>query len=244
MKTVFKLAVIASSVLLAACGGSDSDNSPSLNDFDVDFQSFNYVSTGVSLEAEYSVEPFSQEVTLFDGSVYGVVTNESLLIQYEGAELPSYKVEVALKDANTDTVLDEQDLNVSSSSDDKLVFAVGDLNNAVDDPPRLIIFDEPDDEVPDGKVALYVMNLRDTSSTASTYSISIDGTQVQSGLTQGALSSVIEVAESADVLITVTDNNTSQDCTITNFDWSVDDEWIVVFDKASLNQCYEPKAID
>ncbi|WP_241905808.1 hypothetical protein [Vibrio breoganii] len=149
-----------------------------------------------------------------------------------------------LKDTNTDTVLDEQDLNVSSSSDDKLVFAVGDLTNAVDDPPRLIIFDEPDDEVPDGKVALYVMNLRDTSSTASTYSISIDGTQVQSGLTQGALSSVIEVAESADVLITVTDNNTSQDCTITNFDWSVDDEWIVVFDKASLNQCYEPKAID
>ncbi|MEZ9710944.1 hypothetical protein AB4254_19940 [Vibrio breoganii] len=66
---------------------------------------------------------------------------------------------MALKDTNTDTVLDEQDLNVSSSSDDKLVFAVGDLTNAVDDPPRLIIFDEPDDEVPDGKVALYVMNL-------------------------------------------------------------------------------------
>ncbi|WP_017029494.1 hypothetical protein [Vibrio breoganii] len=236
--------MIASSVFLAACGGSDSDNSPSLNDFDVDFQSFNYVSTGVSSEAEYSVEPFSQEVTLFDGSVYGVVTYRSLLIQYEGAELPSYKVEVALKDDNTDTVLDEQDLNVSSSNDDKLVFAVGDVTNAVDDPPRLIIFDEPDDEVADDKAALYVMNLRDTSSNASTYSLSIDGIQVQTGLTQGTLSPVIEVAEDADVLITVTDSISSQDCDITNFDWSVDDDWIVVFDKASLDQCYEPKAID
>ncbi|ANO35004.1 hypothetical protein A6E01_17675 [Vibrio breoganii] len=244
MKTVFKFAVIASSVFLAACGGSDSDNSPSLNDFDVDFQSFNYVSTGVSSEAEYSVEPFSQEVTLFDGSVYGVVTYRSLLIQYEGAELPSYKVEVALKDDNTDTVLDEQDLNVSSSNDDKLVFAVGDVTNAVDDPPRLIIFDEPDDEVADDKAALYVMNLRDTSSNASTYSLSIDGIQVQTGLTQGTLSPVIEVAEDADVLITVTDSIGSQDCDITNFDWSVDDDWIVVFDKASLDQCYSPVAIE
>ncbi|GEM81342.1 hypothetical protein [Vibrio superstes] len=244
MKTVFKLAVVASSVLLAACGGSDSDNSPSLNDFDVDFQSFNYVSTGVSLEAEYNVEPFSQEVTLFDGSVYGIVTNTSLLIQYEGEELPSYKVEVALKDANTDTVLDEQDLNVSSTSDDKLVFAIGDQNNAISDPPRLVILDEPDDEVADGNVALYVMNLRDTSSTATAYSIKIDGTEIYSGLTQGALSPVIEVAENTDVLITVTDNNGSQDCNITNVNWSTDDEWIVVFDKASLNQCYAPKAID
>ncbi|MEZ9832765.1 hypothetical protein AB4341_04460 [Vibrio breoganii] len=108
----------------------------------------------------------------------------------------------------------------------------------------MIIFDEPDDEVPDGKVALYVMNLRDTSSTASTYSISIDGTQVQSGLTQGTLSPVIEVAEDADVLITVTDSIGSQDCDITNFDWSVDDDWIVVFDKASLDQCYSPVAIE
>ncbi|MEZ9898945.1 hypothetical protein AB4379_15950 [Vibrio breoganii] len=202
------------------------------------------MSTGVSSEAEYSVEPFSQEVTLFDGSVYGVVTYRSLLIQYEGAELPSYKVEVALKDDNTDTVLDEQDLNVSSSNDDKLVFAVGDLTNAVDDPPRLIIFDEPDDEVADDKAALYVMNLRDTSSNASTYSLSIDGIQVQTGLTQGTLSPVIEVAEDPDVLITVTDSISSQDCDITNFDWSVDDDWIVVFDKASLDQCYSPVAIE
>jgi hypothetical protein len=210
----------------------------------VDFQSFNYVSTGVSLAAEYSVQPFTQKVTLFNGSVYGVVTNTSLLIQYEGAELHSYSVEVALKDDNTDTVLDEQDLNVSSSNDDKLVFAVGDLTNAVDDPPRLIIFDKPADEVADDKAALYVMNLRDTSSNASTYSLSIDGIQIQTGLTQGTLSPVIEVAEDADVLITVTDSVGSQGCDITNFDWSVDDEWIVVFDKASLNQCYQPVAIE
>jgi hypothetical protein len=248
MKTVFKFMAVASSVLLvAACGGSDdnNDNIPSLNDFNVDFQSFNYANNGINLEAEYNVEPFSQKVTLFDGSVYGIVTDRSLLIQYEGTELLSYKVVVVLKDVNTDTVLDKQALNVSSSSDDKLVFAVGDLNNTTDDPARLIIADKPDYEIADNHVALYVMNLRDTSSSASTYSIKVNGAEIYSDLAQGTLSPFIEMAENADVLITVTDNNASQNCNITNFDWSVKDKWIVVFDKkASLDQCYSPIAID
>jgi hypothetical protein len=66
MNTVFKFAVIASPILLVACGGGGGGKSttPTLNDFDVDFQSFNYVSTGVSLAAEYSVQPFTQKVTI------------------------------------------------------------------------------------------------------------------------------------------------------------------------------------
>lgn len=238
MKAVFKLLVLASPGFLIACGGSDSNNMSLLNDFNVDFQSFNYANNGVSIEVEYGVEPFAQEVILSGGSMYGTVTYTSLPIQYEGTALPSYKVEVSLKDVNTDTVLDKQALNVSSSSEGKLVFAVGDLNNTTDGPARLIIADKPDYESDDSNVALYVMNLRDTSFSASTYSIKVNGEEVYRDLAQGVLAPLIEMKETADVLITVTDDNASKNCDITNFDWSVHGKWIVVFDKASSGLCY------
>lgn len=257
-------------ILLSGCGGGSNSNSEAkvkLYDVDKTIKVYNLYDFGknnggyaayapIAVSAYYgsSNSLFYREKELYNGNLFREKVETKFLIQDDSTpQKNSFDIELNLKESSSQLEVAKQILTVKNDDSVAYVIAVGDSTSKN---ANIIAKDTIDTTANADNVAVYVINLMDTSRNAPIGDLFVDGKLVQSQLKKGELSNKIEISKAAySALIDVRDNVDNsfiniRDCSvgtiingISNDHWE-DNNWLIVFNtheqlySSTVGKCY------
>jgi len=267
MKAKLILALI---FLLSGCGGGRSSSETKVKLYDVDktikvynLYDFGKNNKGYAANAPITVSAyyrssnslFYRESVLYNGNLFRGKVETKFLIQDDSTpQKSSFNIELNLKESSSQLEVAKQILTIKNDDSVAYVIAVGDSTSKN---ANIIAKDTIDTTAKADNVAVYVINLMDTSKNAPVGDLFVDGKLVQSQFKKGELSNKIEISKNAySTLINVHDDTgnafiNTRDCavgTIINginngHHWE-SNNWLIVFNNheqsysSTVGNCY------
>jgi len=258
-------------ILLSGCGGGSNSNSETkvkLYDVDKTIKVYNLYDFGknnrgyaanapITVNAYYgnSNSLFYREKVLYNGNLFRGKVETKFLIQDDSIpQKNSFDIELNLEESSSQLEVAKQILTVKNDDSIAYVIAVGDSTSKN---ANIIAKDTIDTTAKTDNVAVYVINLMDTSKNAPIGDLFVDGKLVQSQLKKGELSNKIEISKTAySALIDVRDNVDNnfiniRDCSvgtvingISNDGHWENNNWLIVFNtheqsySSAVGNCY------